>query len=792
MNLLGKRTNRLFIGIFLMSCFTSIAQSQTDITLRDTLMSDIISKVQSYAFQVKRDSVMMRRSVDITPIAAALPSIESRLSSFRTRLEKSGRQMNLMGLNTTLIFMKESVAQLSGYESQLKDYYDQLSQNRENLIKIIKDPSLNIATPDSSLSQEIKDLKLRAFKLDTLQTNNLAKITIVRNRVSLALLNADDIISNLNFFIVNTEQNMWKSDESPLFKARPSEYDQSLFSLVNSAIGRAAMVVRYYLKTGWDAISIALFIFILIISWLWLNMYRIKKLSDRDEILKEAFFLLPDRIIIGSIMVFFTYLPFLLGNPPPAFLHACALLRTAILCFLLYPYFTKQYKVLWIIFCVLWLFFLTDDLFPDSAFAERWILFIAGFVFAALCIQIIRSHKSGFIRISQSRLTKPLVIFCLAQIVLALISNLTGRVTLTKILSVSAVQCLMLGITLKVLIKMILESVYLQSEAYKESRFAEYINYQALEDKYKKILIAIACLVWFIGLTRSWDIYNFVVVMVTVFFEKNRTLGGHTFNFGSIAVFVGIIWISIIISDIIKFFFGRETGTPAKRNNLASMMLLVRLAIWALGFIIAVTAAGIPMSKITIMLGALSVGIGFGLQNIANNLVSGIILAFERPIQVGDQIEIDGKSGKVKEIGVRSSKLSTGDGADLIIPNGDLLSRQLTNWTMQNLHKSISFVIGIEYSADIMIVRKIILDTLEKNDKILKTPSPSIVIDAFADTALNIKVSAWIPDLSNAGSTRSRIMFEVYNALSTAGIKHPYPHTTMVMRGDGKAGDFTN
>ena len=776
----------LFICFFLFSCFSSVAQKQTDITEKDTLMSNVISKVQSYTFQVKRDSMTIHRNVNIAPITSALPDIENRLNSFRTRLEMNGRQMNLLGLNTVLIFMKEYVTQLSDYKSQLTDFYDQLLQSRINVDKIKNDPILNIATPDLSFDQDIQNLKLRAVRLDTMQNRSLVEITIVRNRVSLALMNANDIISNLNFLIISNERNMWKPEESPLLKARPSEYNQSLFSLLGTAVSRAAMVARYYLKTEWNVISGALLIFLFLVSWLWYIMYRIKKMPDRDEILKEVFFLRPNRVIIGSVMVFFTYLPFLFGDPPVAILYTCDLLRTIMLCILLFPYFTKPAKKLWIVFCIIWLYYIIDGLLPDSAFSERWILFMAGVIFMALCIQIIRSSKSIFIKIPQSRITKALVIFCLAQIFLSLIFNLTGQVTLTKILSVSAVQCLMLGITLKVLITMVLEFIYLQSEAYKESRFAEYINYQSLEYKYRKILWVIAGLIWFVGLLKSWGIYNWAVIMVTMFFLRRRTLGGNTFSFGSIAIFVVVIWISIIVSKFINFFFGRESNTPSKRNNMASMMLLIRLAIWALGFIIAVTASGIPMSKITIMLGALSVGIGFGLQNIANNLVSGIILAFERPIQIGDQIEIGGKSGKVKEIGVRSSRLTIGDGSDLIIPNGDLLSQHLTNWTMQNLYKSISFIIGIDYSSDIMTARKIILDTLENSDKILKSPAPGILLDAFADTALNIKITVWVSDLSNASSTRSQIMIDVYNALAAAGIKHPYP-TTVVMDSDEKS-----
>src|ERR1700709_565237 len=127
----------------------------------------------------------------------------------------------------------------------------------------------------------------------------------------------------------------------------------------------------------------------------------------------------------------------------------------------------------------------------------------------------------------------------------------------------------------------------------------------------------------------------------------------------------------MVISKFINFFFGHDSlKTPGKRSGLGSILLLVKLAIWALGFLIAAAAAGITLDKLSLVVGALSVGIGFGLQNIFYNLGSGVILAFEQPIQVGDQIEVGNKAGTVKEIGVRSSKIKSGDGADIIIPNG--------------------------------------------------------------------------------------------------------------------------
>jgi potassium efflux system protein len=200
-------------------------------------------------------------------------------------------------------------------------------------------------------------------------------------------------------------------------------------------------------------------------------------------------------------------------------------------------------------------------------------------------------------------------------------------------------------------------------------------------------------------------------------------------------------------------------------------MLLIRLAIWTVGFLIAVAAAGIPIDRLSIMLGALGVGIGFGLQNIVNNLVSGIILAFERPIQIGDQIEIGNKSGVVKEIGVRSSKIHNAEGADIIVPNGDLLSQHLINWTMQDRSKRVEFIIGVPYSSDLDSVILLIKETLKKNENILPVPEPVVIVQDFGEYAISVRTLLWVGDLAVGGGVRSAAMIDVKKALAAAGIQ---------------------
>ena len=144
-----------------------------------------------------------------------------------------------------------------------------------------------------------------------------------------------------------------------------------------------------------------------------------------------------------------------------------------------------------------------------------------------------------------------------------------------------------------------------------------------------------------------------------------------------------------------------------------------------------------------------------------NNLVSGIIIAFERPIQIGDTIEVAGKTGTVQEIGVRSSQINNGEGANIIIPNGDLLSQQLINWTMHNRNKRLKIEISVPYTSDFRKARELILDEMNKNEKIMRDPKPAVTVDTFANNTVNYEVKFWVPDMSEIGTIRNELMLNI-------------------------------
>jgi len=255
--------------------------------------------------------------------------------------------------------------------------------------------------------------------------------------------------------------------------------------------------------------------------------------------------------------------------------------------------------------------------------------------------------------------------------------------------------------------------------------------------------------------------------MIIYFVSKPRSIGSITFSYASGILFILIISVSSVLSQFVNFFFD-ETHNPGphKKTRLGSVALIVRIGIWAGGFLIAVAAVGIPLDKISILIGALGVGIGFGLQNLVNNLVSGIIIAFERPIQIGDTIEVGGKTGTVQEIGVRSSQINNGEGANIIVPNGDLLSQQLINWTQYNRNKLVRVMINIPYKSDFRKARDLIIEELKKNEKIMLDPAPSVTVDSFSENSINYEVKFWIADLSDVSYLRNELMMDIIESFT--------------------------
>jgi small-conductance mechanosensitive channel len=328
-------------------------------------------------------------------------------------------------------------------------------------------------------------------------------------------------------------------------------------------------------------------------------------------------------------------------------------------------------------------------------------------------------------------------------------------------------------------------SVYMAALMYTAIRILEGLIIIALEVRplsslrvvslHRSLLLTRACgffefvalLCWLNLMLGFFGLWNPLFTAIQGVLNASITIGSISVSLGGILAFSIAIWASFLVSRFVRFVLEEDVYSHLllERGIPYAISTMLHYAILLVGVFVALGALGIDLTKITILAGAFSVGIGFGLQNVINNFVSGLILLFERPIKIGDIIEVSGNIGEVRRIGIRASIIRTADGSEVIVPNGLLISGQVTNWTLTDQGRAVEVSISVAASADPRRVAELLKSIAAAHPDVAKEPAPRVHVVSMTASAIAYQLRVWTDRHEAWAQVRSDLTLAINEAL---------------------------
>jgi small-conductance mechanosensitive channel len=580
--------------------------------------------------------------------------------------------------------------------------------------------------------------------------------------------------------------NVLKPDHTPLWQGfRPLQRKRALPS-IPERISADTSIAQGYVRGQGTAISIhlaltivAFFVFLATRRW-------VAELAEKREDLRPTLAVFR-RPLAATLALSLMANPWLYPDSPLAFKEAMAFIAMIPLIWLLplviAPAMRRPVYVLIALFILIRLTDLVSSgtgiaravllLYAPAAGAVAWWVFRPGGRAAAL--------EGGRYWAAARTLGRLGAILLFASTAL----NILGFVSLADLLAEGTVRSALLGLWLFLVVAVVrgVFTALLFSRAIQVLNMARWSNAPILEF-IVKIAGPVAALLWLWGSLRYFRLLEPTLAFTTGVLTASARIGSVSISLGDILGFIVAILVGVYLARFIRFVLTVEIfpRVTLPRGVPATIVMLVNYTVLGLAFVLAVAAAGIDLSNFALIAGALSVGIGFGLQNVVNNFVSGLILAFERPVQAGDAVQLGEMWGRVTRIGVRSSTVRTWGGAEVIVPNGDLISSQVTNWTLSDQQRRIEILAGVAYGTDPHKVIGLLVACAKQHSKVLASPEPTALFLGFGTSSLDFELRCWTDDFDSFLSIKSELTLAIHDALYEAGFEIPFPQRDLHLR----------
>ena len=689
--------------------------------------------------------------------------------------------LSMRHLTTTNILLHELLDRSEKLKDEVSQVLYRLRDLRTRIDSMSLDTNLYAIPSDTTLLKEYWDDLRKANEANSTIDSELLEAISTTRKID---TRADGLTSNIRNSIEGVEEYrfiMSRRSTSRLMApwGKPDHGRDSLAMVTQVSVEKNRRVLGLYLSNNWHRVVLFCIFFIVIAYYLVTFRNRLRNTRSIEGLLDYkvilSFPLLVSAIVVLNIgQFFFSDVPFafqaLIWTPAAIFLSVILRYR-----------WKRRYQLVWNAMVAVFIIVNLNNLVLIPSNTERIVM--AFTALAAIVITGIYLAKP----LRENRQNKSFNILAAASVIMfatSIYANATGRYNLAKVLLSSGIFGMVSATMIFWTARLIREILGLAREASGNAGNEDMrVKFEKLHQVAPDILYPVALIGWLVLFIRNFYLQHYVSTSLQDLLYSQRKVGDYTYTLESAFVFIVVILLSMLIAQVIAFFTstGGRVGSSVRASSIGNWLLLIRIGIVSAGIIFAFLAAGIPIDKLTIIIGSLGVGIGFGLQSIVNNLFSGIILAFERPAQIGDLIEVGGIMGKVKEIGIRSSKIVTLDGSDVIIPNGDMLNQHLVNWTKGNRHRRMEMIIGVAYGSHLNEIRDGLEQILKNHPMVISYPSPLVYLHQFNESSMDFRLLFWA-DVERMLDLKSEISFAVAEMFRQKGIEIPFPQIDVHIR----------
>jgi len=742
-------------------------------TTRDIPTNSDFAEDLERVYQVLNQVPIVTESfTQLDDIDTRLEQEDSALDIIKERMSQSDRTLNIRNLqmfNTLLDALDRNV---KGYSHTLNQYDKALDTIRKDIANLKKDTLILRVFRDSALKDtfqlQLQQLKAKWRQVDSLVALNGNLVNSLKSEASAHAITITELLYRVDEALKAVGSRAFGKERRYLWEPRtnPSSFSRNSFQ---KSVESERQLARFYFANNqtdrvWLLITALLFFF-----WIWLNFRTLKRMKKIEAIEAYHFSFVNSYPVAASLVFVLSLAPLFDLHAPAIYIESIEFLLMIVLSFILKKHLSRFLFLGWCVFLLLFLTLPIIRILGMPLSAQRWaelILDLAAVGFASF--YLFGKHRMG----GQLRFVYGAAGLYLVLNALAVVCNLFGRVTLAQIFGATAVYSFAQTISLAVFVKLVVETFLLQIIASRVRKgYPETFDLATVSRSIHRVVFLVAVLLWVIVFSTNLNLFDSLNDWLTDFFTSSREVGSFTFTLGGLVLFLGIIWLANFLQRFIAYFFG-DTGDDAAMDDRGqrSRLLITRLVLLIGGFLLAVAASGLSVDRITVILGALGVGVGLGLQNIVNNFVSGIILIFDRPVRIGDTVELGDKRGRVKEIGIRSSTLLTEEGAEVIIPNGDVLSSRIVNWTLSNNHVRVALSFTIDKGAGPEVDTRAVMEVVKKNPNVLDRRDPEVLVTTTGAKTQELKVYFWVKDITKTPFTTGEVRTNLYHYFDEKGI----------------------